>query len=95
MEVVVRVSRPSKTKVAKKSSSPQSVAKRGRRPAANGETKGLLIRVPLEDWKSLKYIHAETGMSIQEQVERALAVWFAKQGRPGSVALAERMERGR
>jgi len=50
-------------------------------------TKGLLIRLPVVDWATLKHIQAETGLSAQQQVEQALVYWFSQhdKGEPQAV----------
>jgi len=58
--------------------------KRASAPAGN---KGLLIRLPISDWATLKHIQAETGLSAQQQIEQALVYWFSQhdKGEPQAV----------
>jgi len=57
------------------------------RTSAVAGTKGLLIRLPVADWSTLKHIQAETGLSAQQQVEQALVYWFSQhdKGEPQAV----------
>jgi len=57
-----------------------------KRASATGP-KGLLIRLPVSDWSTLKHIQAETGLSTQEQMEQALVYWFSQndKGEPQAV----------
>lgn len=61
-----------------------STPKRASTPSG---TKGLLIRLPVADWATLKHIQAETGLSAQQQVEQALVYWFSQhdKGEPQAV----------
>lgn len=61
-----------------------------KRASAPTGTKGLLIRLPVPDWATLKHIQAETGLSAQQQVEQALVYWFSQHDKGEPLAVRNR-----
>lgn len=61
-----------------------------KRASAPAGTKGLLIRLPVSDWATLKHIQAETGLSAQQQIEQALVYWFSQHDRGEPQAVRDR-----
>jgi hypothetical protein len=75
------------TPTAESSEGPVTTVGAPKRASAPAGTKGLIVRLPVSDWATLKHIQAETGLSAQQQIEQALVFWFSQhdKGEPQAV----------
>lgn len=80
------------TPAAEAANAPVASVSTPKRASVSAGTKGLLIRLPVADWATLKHIQAETGLSAQQQIEQALVYWFSQHDRGEPQAVRDRRE---